>query len=414
MPETVTTELLGEHPKLHLIEIEGIKDAQVSNSWIRSGDGLIGFGEWKSTVVRGENRFSDARKWWQEQLASLKIQNNVHGVGTGPILFSSFSFDEAMESRLVIPKIIVGQKGGKSWITWIGDEAQPALKEMTAIPKSGAIEFSQGSLSDTEWKARVAIAINKIKNSELDKVVLARDLIGKSNQDISKQALINSLIENYPTTWVFLVSNLIGATPELLVRLSKSLVTSRVLAGTIKMTGNEAQDLALAASLAKSSKDLEEHEYAVRSVADALAPYCSSTNVPEAPFVLHLANVMHLATDVTGVVNDSVTPVDIFTIISSLHPSAAVCGTPTSKAKQVIDELEGMNRGRYAGPVGWIDAHNDGEIGIALRTGQISDDSKSIQIYAGCGIVAGSDPEAELEESQAKLKPMRRALETNS
>ena len=165
MQQTVTTELLGEHPKLHLIEIEGIKDAQVSNSWIRSGDGLIGFGEWKSTVVRGENRFSDARKWWQEQLASLKIQNNVHGVGTGPILFSSFSFDEAMESRLVIPKIIVGQKGGKSWITWIGDEAQPALKEMTAIPKSGAIEFSQGSLSDTELKARVAIAINKIKNS---------------------------------------------------------------------------------------------------------------------------------------------------------------------------------------------------------------------------------------------------------
>jgi menaquinone-specific isochorismate synthase len=414
MPQTVTTELLGEHPQLHLIEIDGINDAQVSTSWIRSGDGLIGFGEWKSTVVRGENRFSDARKWWQEQLASLKIQNNVHGVGTGPILFSSFSFDEGAESKLVIPKIIVGQRGGKSWITWIGDEAQPSLKEITSIPKSGAIEFSQGSLSDTEWKARVATAISKIKNNELDKVVLARELIGKSNENISRRGLINSLIENYPTTWVFLVSNLIGATPELLVRLSKSLVTSRVLAGTIKMTGNEAQDLALAASLAKSSKDLEEHEYAVRSVADAIAPYCSSTNVPEAPFVLHLANVMHLATDVTGVVNDSVTPVDIFSVISSLHPSAAVCGTPTNKAKQVIDELEAMNRGRYAGPVGWIDAHNDGEIGIALRTGQISDDLKSIQIYAGCGIVAGSDPEAELEESQAKLKPMRRALETNS
>jgi menaquinone-specific isochorismate synthase len=414
MPQTITTELLGEHPQLHLIEIEGIEGAEISASWIRSGDGLIGFGEWKSTSVSGENRFNDARKWWQEQLASLKIQNSVHGVGTGPILFGSFSFDKSAESKLVIPKIVVGQKGEKSWITWIGDQGQPTLKQIQISPKAGAVEFSEGSLSDPEWKERVANAVNKIKNGELDKVVLARDLIGRSNQEISKRALINYLVENYPTTWVFLVSNLIGATPELLVRLSKSLVTSRILAGTIKMTGNEAQDLALAGSLAKSSKDLEEHEYAVRSVADALAPYCSSTNVPEAPFVLHLANVMHLATDVTGVVNDSVTPVDIFTVINSLHPSAAVCGTPTLKAKEVIDDLEGMNRGRYAGPVGWIDSHNDGEIGIALRTGQLAEDLKSIQIYSGCGIVAGSNPDAELEESQSKLKPMRRALETNS
>ena len=208
-----------------------------------------------------------------------------------------------------------------------------------------------------------------------------------------------------------MVANLIGATPELLVRLNKSLVTSRILAGTIRKSGDEAKDLGLAASLAKSSKDLEEHEYAVRSVADALAPYCSSTNVPESPFVLHLANVMHLATDVTGVINDATTPVDVFTLISSLHPSAAVCGTPTDAASAVINELEEMNRGRYAGPVGWIDARGDGEIGIALRTGELSDDQKSMRIFSGCGIVAGSNPEDELAESQAKLSPMRTALE---
>jgi menaquinone-specific isochorismate synthase len=183
------------------------------------------------------------------------------------------------------------------------------------------------------------------------------------------------------------------------------------LAGTIRKSGDEAKDLGLAASLAKSSKDLEEHEYAVRSVADALAPYCSSTNVPESPFVLHLANVMHLATDVTGVVNDATTPIDIFTLISSLHPSAAVCGTPTEVASAVINELEEMNRGRYAGPVGWIDARGDGEIGIALRTGELSDDGKSMRIFSGCGIVAGSNPDDELAESQAKLSPMRTALE---
>jgi menaquinone-specific isochorismate synthase len=157
---------------------------------------------------------------------------------------------------------------------------------------------------------------------------------------------------------------------------------------------------------------LEEHEYAVRSVADALAPFCSSMNVPESPFVLHLSNVMHLATDVTGVLSDNSSPSDIFELVARLHPSAAVCGTPTEVAKRTIDEIEGISRGRYAGPVGWIDAKGDGELGIALRCGQISPDNRSIRIYAGCGIVAGSDPEREYAESQAKLLPMRSALES--
>jgi menaquinone-specific isochorismate synthase len=147
-------------------------------------------------------------------------------------------------------------------------------------------------------------------------------------------------------------------------------------------------------------------------VADSLAPFCSSTNVPESPFVLHLSNVMHLATDVTGVLNVSALQPDIFTLIENLHPSAAVCGTPTKKAKQVISELEGMNRARYAGPIGWIDAQGDGEIAIALRCGELTNQNKNIRIFAGCGIVAGSDPATEYSESQAKLMPMRTALET--
>ncbi len=407
MPTNITTELLGEHPALELIATE----LDLTASWIRGGDGLIGFGEWKSTSVKGKNRFVDARKWWHEQLATLKIQNTVHGSGTGPILFTSFAFDPAEESKLVIPELVIGKRGDKSWITWIGDKNQPSISILGNSKSNGEVVFEAGALSDSEWKNRVASAVTKIKNGDLEKVVLARDLIGKSTEAISKRNLITSLSKNYPSTWVFLVANLIGATPELLVRLNKSLVTSRILAGTIRKSGDEAKDLGLAASLAKSSKDLEEHEYAVRSVAQALEPFCSSTNVPESPFVLHLANVMHLATDVTGVLNDATTPIDIFALISSLHPSAAVCGTPTQTASAVINELEEMNRGRYAGPVGWIDARGDGEIGIALRTGELSEDEKTIRIFSGCGIVAGSNPEDELAESQAKLSPMRTALE---
>jgi menaquinone-specific isochorismate synthase len=121
---------------------------------------------------------------------------------------------------------------------------------------------------------------------------------------------------------------------------------------------------------------------------------------------------MHLATDVTGVVNESATPVDMFTVMKALHPSAAVCGTPTDDAREMINEIEGMKRGRYAGPVGWIDARGDGEVGIALRCGKLSSDKRTIRLFAGCGVVAGSNPEEELAESQAKLLPMRTALIT--
>ena len=408
MSVLITTEILGEHPLLATVSTK----LDLVNAWVRSGDGLVGFGEYKKIELKGENRFVAARKWWELQLAEFNIQNNVHGSGTGPILFSSFSFDPDQISVLIIPEIIIGQKNGKSWITWIGDSKQPDLGKLNNSPISSDIAWQEGSISESNWRIQVGSAIDAIKSGKLEKVVLARDISASSKSEINVRGLLQRLEIEYPSTWIFLVDGLIGATPELLVRLSKSLVTSRVLAGTIRKTGNEDRDLTLAASLAKSSKDLEEHEYAVRSVADALAPFCSSTNVPESPFVLHLSNVMHLATDVTGVLNDSAKQADIFTLIEKLHPSAAVCGTPTEEAKQLIKKLEQMNRGRYAGPVGWIDAHNDGEVAIALRCGQLSSDRKMIRIFAGCGIVAGSDPVNEFAESQAKLMPMRTALET--
>ena len=399
----VTSARLGEHlPLLDLLT----DDAPLS--WVRGGDGLVGWGSYAKTAVSGPNRFADARKWWHQQLEKFAISDSVHLSGTGPVLFASFSFDPDEESVLVIPKTVVGMRNGSSWITWIGDQPQPALQEEREILADAEFNWGDGSLSPAEWQLRVAKAIDEIEKTELEKVVLARDLIVNSHRPIDARKILRNLSAEYPSTWVFAVDGLVGATPELLLRLSRGMVTSRVLAGTISKTGNDEKDLALAASLARSSKDLEEHEYAVRSVADALDPFCTSTNVPDSPFVLHLANVMHLATDVTGALIESKKSVDAFTILEKLHPSAAVCGTPTNIAAQVIKRIEGMSRGRYAGPVGWLDARGDGELGIALRCGQIKENE--IQIYAGCGIVAGSNPEKELTESNAKFAPMRSAL----
>ena len=399
----VTTTRIGDHlPLLDLLNT----DAPLS--WVRNGEGLVGWGVHATTTVSGKDRFEKARTWWHHQLETFAVANSVHGSGTGPVLFTSFSFDRNEESVLVIPKVIVGQKGAQSWMTWIGDTPQPVLPESPAQHSQGTFTFGGGSISTSAWKERVAEAIKRVGSSKVDKVVLARDLVATSTQDIQTIPILKKLAAEYPSTWTFAVDGLVGATPELLLRLSRGMVTSRVLAGTIPKTGNDEKDLALAASLARSSKDLEEHEYAVRSVADALEPFCSSTNVPESPFVLHLANVMHLATDVTGALIESKQRVDAFSLLQSLHPSAAVCGTPRNIAFDIITEIEGMNRGRYAGPVGWIDASGDGELGIALRSGQITD--REIRIFAGCGIVAGSSPEKELEESNAKMIAMRSAL----
>lgn len=399
----VTTTRIGEH--LPLLELLPNME---SFSWVRRGEGLVGWGVHATTTVSGDNRFRDAREWWNDQLGKLEFTDSVHGTGTGPILFSSFSFSSTEESVLVIPEVVVGMRAGESWITWIGDKPRPKLLEEPARLRSMRYSWQDGTLTPFEWQEQVVYAIEAIKEGTIDKVVLARDVTATTDGVIDPRIILRNLADEYPSTWVFSIAGLVGATPELLLRLNKDMVTSRVLAGTISKTGDDEKDLALSASLARSSKDLEEHMYAVKSVADSLAPFCSSTNVPDSPYVLHLANVMHLATDVTGAVADTLKHIDTFSILEKLHPSAAVCGTPTAIAADVIANLEGMSRGRYAGPVGWIDARGDGELGIALRCGQIN--GNEIRLFAGCGIVAGSSPEKELVESQVKFAPMMNAL----
>ena len=209
--------------------------------------------------------------------------------------------------------------------------------------------------------------------------------------------------------WTFHVDGMFGATPELLVRRERGLVTSRVLAGTIRRTGDDERDLALAATLARSSKDLEEHEYAVRSVADSLEPHCSSMNVPEAPFVLHLPNVMHLATDVAGVVHDASDACSSLQLAASLHPSAAVGGTPTADRRATDRRARGHGPRPLRRP-GRLDGHHRRRrVGHRPALGR-GLHGNTVRLFAGCGIVADSDPEAELAEAQAKFVPVRDSL----
>jgi menaquinone-specific isochorismate synthase len=378
-------------------------------SWLHRGDGLVGWGETARFRASGASRFDDAQHWWREHSRHSVVRDAARLPGTGLVCFGAFAYaDDPGDSVLVVPEVVVGRRGDVSWMTMISRGAlppAPPVSDVAAVREPQGATFSDGAMSGAEWELVVADAVSRIRRGDLDKVVLARDLIAELAEPLDVRAPIAQLAQRYPACWTFHVDGLFGATPEMLVRRERGLVTSRVLAGTIRRTGDDAHDLALAATLARSSKDLEEHEFAVRSVAEALAPYCLSMNVPESPFVLHLPNVMHLATDVTGVLDNGTTSL---ALAAALHPTAAVGGTPTTAAVRLIAEIEGMGRGRYAVPVGWMDAAGDGEWGIALRSAEF--DGARVRLFAGCGIVSDSDPEAELAEAAAKFVPVRDAL----
>lgn len=378
-------------------------------AWVHGGDGLVGWGRAAEFSTAGPQRFTEASQWWRELSSHAVVRDDVDVPGSGLVAFGSFTFtDDAEGSTLVVPEVVVGRRDGVAWITIIGlgISAPPSLTATTPDDPVGTT-FADGPVDSVTWQGLVGEAVRRIEQGGLDKVVLARDLVATLDEPLDVRAPLTRLATDYPSCWTFHVDGFFGSTPEMLVRLERGLVTSRVLAGTIRRTGDDAHDLALAGSLARSSKDLEEHEYAVRSVAEALAPHCTSMNVPETPFVLHLPNVMHLATDVTGVIRDDASALSL---AASLHPSAAVGGTPTAEAVSLIAEIELLDRGRYAGPVGWIGASGDGEWGIGLRSAQIEGDGTVVRLFAGCGIVADSVPADELAESNAKLIPVRDAL----
>jgi menaquinone-specific isochorismate synthase len=389
-------------------------------AWVRRGDGLVGWGEAARIETSGPTRFADADAAWRRIVEHAVVRDEVRLPGTGPVAFGSFAFDDesAAGGVLVVPRVVVGRRAGRAWLTTLtpaGDLGAPpdpgALRTADLVPSPGAVQQADGALTPAEWGAAVSDAVERIRRGEVDKVVLARDVTVTAEEPVDPRWVARRLADRYASTWTFVVDGLLGATPELLVRSQKGLVTSRVLAGTIRRTGNDEADMARAGILAHSSKDLEEHEYAVASVAAALAPFCSSTNVPDVPFVLPLPNVLHLASDVTGVLGPDEPRPSSLALAAALHPSAAVCGTPTLAARDVIRAVEHMDRDRYAGPVGWLGADGDGEWGIGLRSGRVSaDDPRRVRIFAGCGVVAASEPTAELAESEAKLEPMRWAL----
>ncbi len=391
-----------------------------SVAWVRNGQGMVGLGVAASAQFRGAERFSRAQRWAGRWWAQAQVQDSSGIPGAGPVAFASFTFDDDADgSVVVIPRTIVGCSAAGAWRTDVWSDAggdPPFIATPTGIgdlitddrrPGLPATRWEDDTASAAGFRAAVDEAVKRISSGELDKVVLAREVTAHFSAPAAVTPVLARLAERYPACWTFHVQGLVGATPELLIRRSRDHVMSRVLAGTVATGATSATNVRAAARLQSSAKDLDEHEYAVRSVAHALAIHCTDLRVPDEPSVLELANVQHLATDVTGSLADDASAL---ALAASLHPTAAVCGTPTERAQSVIRELEDLDRGRYSGPVGWFDADGDGEFAIALRCAQFDNERTTARLFAGCGLVADSDSAAELAESQVKLSAMRDAL----
>lgn len=437
-------------------------------------------------------RIEQLRQAWRHEVGQASWVDQVRRPGSGPLALGAITFSATSQasSVLVVPQVLVGRDRQGWWLTrfelspattaprsevFRGQPYSPQLSFVRAVAENAAenagladiLDFvcaqgqasaatsasspagvgqtnapvvgqtspaavesaktSQSStLSDSQWTGAVELATQALKQNRAIKVVLARDSYLSSSLTLG--AALEHLATRFATTWTFSVDGMIGASPEMLLQLREREVFSRVLAGTARRRANMDQGELeqLANWLRGSPKNYREHQLAAASAVKALTPITEQLRVSE-PFALTLPNVIHLATDIYGQVAGDT---GALALVEALHPTAAVCGTPTAAAAQLIGELEGMDRERYAGPVGWVDWRGEGQWCIALRSGQVLSPTAqtagtqggpagypmgnqpvgSVRIFAGAGIMPDSVAADELAETNAKMAPMRAAL----
>lgn len=385
-------------------------DHRPDHVWLAPGIQLVGWGEaLRVAAGYGPGRFERGRAAVREWTSGIDIADEVAGPGSGPVAFSSFTFDpRSPGSVVIVPEVLFGTTKDGSFVTTIDDAPYGHLLHPSGTGERMADRprYAGGSIPDVHWMEAVAEAVTEIAGGPLEKVVLARDFAVWSKAPFDTRVVLERLHERFPECFTFLVDGLVGASPELLVRKTGTRVESVALAGSARRGAEPAEDQRFGRALLASDKDRREHEMAALTVETALSEIARRIVRDAEPSVLKLANVQHLATRFRGTLDEGVS---VLQTVARLHPTAAVGGWPIDDALDAIRRLEGMDRGRYAGPVGWFDLRDDGEFAIALRCAELS--GARARLFAGAGIVRGSLPETELEETRLKLRAMLDALE---
>jgi isochorismate synthase len=382
--------------------------------WSRQGFTLAGVGEASRITVKRPLGAVEA----QRELSELIGSDEVGVPGTGPVGLAAFPFDRTATGELIVPHIVIGSTSdGQKWLTISGPgepSVEAAMSELTQINAIGVPRSPQPTTmtlrsvrSPEDWRDNVVgAAVARMNSGELRKAALARELAVTTDHPIDVAAVVERLRQAFSAAILFSIDGFIGASPELLVSRHGGVVRAHPLAGTAPRSSDPVVDQRLAAELHASPKNRYEHRLTIDWLIENLLPYCSYVDAEPEPSILTLANVHHLGTLVEGMLSSP--PVSVLELVAALHPTPAVGGDPQDRAIALIAELEGMDRGRYAGAAGWVDGAGNGAFAVSVRVAQI--DGMKATVYSGNGIVGDSDPTAEVAETRAKFQAILGAL----
>jgi isochorismate synthase len=382
--------------------------------WTQGRQGFAGRGEALRIEVPPGDPEGAARAV-ADALGAIRTHDEVGEPGCGPVAIGALPFDPRLAGTLAVPEVLVGRsEDGTRWLTTVS--ASDAVPSIGLPPLADADETDGGDYpsrftvtsprSAADWCAAVAAARDELRGGAARKVVLAREVVITTDRPFPRRPVLEQLRRTFPGCMLFATEGFLGASPELLVARNGHQVRSHPMAGTAPRSADPSTDARLAANLLASSKDQIEHRYTIDMVHDTLLPWCSFLDEEAEPSIVAMANVQHLATMVEGQLSSP--PASVIELMRALHPTPAVNGSPRDAALDLIARHEQLDRGRYGGPVGWVDAAGNGAWAVGIRSAEL--DGTTTRLFAGVGVVADSDPDAELAETQAKFQALLGAL----
>lgn len=365
--------------------------------FVRGGAGLAGVGV--ATRVAADDA--------TELLATIEHDSTV--AEAAPMAVGSVPFTPGAPSTLLIPSVTVVKRGSEAWVTSIDDADVPAALAPRPEPATVAPAWTiTPTVAPAHYLTAVAAARDAVRQGTLTKAVIARPIEVRSTAPISVHAVLRRLKATFSSSYRFSIDGFVGASPELLIEVDGPAVRSHPLAGTTPRTGDLDTDARLAAELQASEKNQIEHRVVIDDVHDRLLPWVSYLDEEPTPSIVTVANVQHLGTRLEGMLSQP--QPSVIDLVRALSPTPALGGHPRDAALALIERVEGFERGKYGGAVGWVDAAGNGTWAVAIRCAEFSDDRTSARLVAGGGIVADSEPESELAETQAKFQAMLSAI----
>ena len=379
--------------------------------WSSSSVTLAGIGVAKRlTIPRNQDRKEESHLFGDIE---LDHQNSETSISEEDIYaFAAFPFDPSKDAEVIIPTLLIKRsQTGETKLIYTGNEEKTKEELLHEIAQINASESDatqsniniDSPIPPEVWRDEKITEIKEyIKEGSVKKVVLARELVLSAEKDFQISDVLEKLSIQNKSSMIFNIDGFLGASPELLIKRSGNSVMSHPLAGTAPRFSDEDSDQASRQKLLDSTKDAYEHQVTIEWLLNELLPFCSYVDADPEPKIVSLEHVHHLGTEVAGQL--STPPCSILELVHALHPTPAVGGDPQTEALAIIKKVEGINRKRYAGPVGWVSANGDGEFAVGIRSAEVK--ANTAHLFAGVGLVEDSDPQSELEETEAKFKTM--------